>query len=150
MGFVMTSENMSDKVITKLENDNKFAKDTTKEQKKKIANRKLLDHVVTKDIKVSTEDWRECKIAKIHNGIKTEKDGTKKEVIYTQFEHIEDVNMIKHYLTNLNQKENNRVIPYIHPMSYERFKKIDWIAFELRQKGQQTRIKPHGKMYHQQ
>ena len=139
MGIVMRTDDMTEVMIKQLEKEGKL-KDMKKEEKQVIARRRLVDHCMSTELGIDKEEWSKCKIKKIHNEIKNDKDGKKREVMYVQMNSIDDVNKVKMKLQDFEQELNNRIIPYNHPKSYERFRKLDQYAYEIRKRGQQTKI----------
>ena len=139
-GIIFKSEKMIELVVEQMEKNGKMNSKMDKASKRKIAAKILIDKFMIEEMNFDKDEWNEIEFVKIHSGKRKDKSGNYNEVIYIEFKTINDVNKFTNQIKFGNENINDKICDFIKNEAFERFQAIDNIAWQLRQRGQKTKI----------
>ena len=140
IGVEFRHENQIDITIKYLEKEGKIDPTIKKVEKEGIAMKMMIENYVLHEVKIPKEEWEDMKIDKFHSCVKTDKSSMKSQIVYCRFVDPRDATAIRTSLADKPKHISNKLVQYVHPSAYNRWKIYDSIAYQYRLKGNNTKI----------
>ena len=140
IGLMLSQENAVDDLVKAMTQNGKLKKEHTDKFKKKMATKTYMNKILTEELGVPKELYDDDRLNKIHYGKRKGKDNTMKEIIFLHFKYKENSNIVIKATHNVDKEISEKIVKFVHPKGYQRWKYIDSIAWGYRQKGFRTKV----------